>query len=219
MNIRVRLFASYREITGRQDMEVRVREGDTPKAVLESLAVEYPRLRSLMATTMFAVNGEYVDGNTALREGDEVAFIPPVSGGDGMYEVTDRELSLEQVAAKVRHPSMGAVVVFVGTVRDTSKGRKVLYLEYEAYKEMAERKLAEIGEDIRNRWGLERVAITHRVGHLELGEASVVIAVAAPHRAQAFEACRHAIERIKTTVPLWKKEVWEDGEVWVGLEG
>lgn len=136
-----------------------------------------------------------------------------------MYEITEAELSVEEVAAKVRHPSCGAITIFVGTVRDVSRGRSVLYLEYEAYKEMAERKLAEIGEDIRGRWGLDRVAITHRVGRLELGEASVVIAIASPHRAEAFDACRHAIETLKTTVPIWKKEVWEDGEVWVGMEG
>ncbi|MDP2935426.1 MAG: molybdenum cofactor biosynthesis protein MoaE [Dehalococcoidia bacterium] len=136
-----------------------------------------------------------------------------------MYEITERELSVEEVEAKVRHPSCGAITIFVGTVRDVSKGRKVLYLEYEAYKEMAEKKLAEIGEEIKSRWGLERVAITHRVGRLALGEASVVIAVASPHRAEAFEACRYAIETLKKTVPIWKKEVWEDGEVWVGMEG
>lgn len=136
-----------------------------------------------------------------------------------MYEITEGELSVEEVASKVGHPSCGAITVFVGTVRDVSRGRKVLYLEYEAFKEMAERKLAEIGEAIRTRWGLDRVAITHRVGRLELGEASVVIAVASPHRAEAFEACRYAIETLKKTVPIWKKEVWEGGEMWVGMEG
>ncbi|HLC21093.1 MAG TPA: molybdenum cofactor biosynthesis protein MoaE [Candidatus Methylomirabilis sp.] len=136
-----------------------------------------------------------------------------------MYEITEGELSVEEVASKVGHPSCGAITIFVGTVRDVSRGRKVLYLEYEAFKEMAERKLAEIGESIRTRWGLDRVAITHRVGRLDLGEASVVIAVASPHRAEAFEACRHAIETLKKTVPIWKKEVWEGGEMWVGMEG
>lgn len=136
-----------------------------------------------------------------------------------MYEITEREISVEEVEAKVRHPSCGAITIFVGTVRDVSRGRNVLYLEYEAFKEMAEKKLAEIGEEVRIRWGLERVAITHRVGRLALGEASVVIAVASPHRAEAFEACRYAIETLKETVPIWKKEVWEDGEVWVGMEG
>jgi len=136
-----------------------------------------------------------------------------------MYEITEGELSVEEVTSKVGHPSCGAITIFVGTVRDVSRGRKVLYLEYEAFKEMAERKLAEIGESIRTRWGLDRVAITHRVGRLDLGEASVVIAVASPHRAEAFEACRHAIETLKKTVPIWKKEVWEGGEMWVGMEG
>jgi len=219
MKVRVRFFASFREIARERERLVEVSEGSTPASLLAALAQEFPAMDGLRSTTIFAVNGGYVEGNRALKEGDEVAFIPPVSGGQGMYEITEGELSLEEVTAKVRHPSCGAITVFVGTVRDVSRGRKVLYLEYEAYKEMAEKKLAEIGEEIRARWGLERVAISHRVGRLELGEASVVIAVAAPHRAQAFQACRYAIEALKKAVPIWKKEVWGDGAVWVGMEG
>lgn len=219
MKVRVKFFASFREIARERERLADVPEGSTPASLLAQLAQELPALEGLRSSTVYAVNGDYVAGDCPLREGDEVAFIPPVSGGTSMYEVTDQKLSLEDVAAKVRDPSCGAITVFVGSVRDVSKGRKVLYLEYEAYKEMAEKKLAEIGDEIRSRWGLDRVAISHRVGHLDLGEASVVIAVASPHRAEAFEACRHAIETLKKTVPVWKKEVWEDGEVWVGMEG
>lgn len=219
MNVRVKFFASFREIARERERTVDVPEGTTPARLLADLARELPALDRLRSSTVFAVNGDYAQGDHPLKDGDEVAFIPPVSGGENMYEITDKELRLEDVAARVRDPSCGAVTLFIGTVRDVSKGRKVLYLEYEAYKEMAEKKLAEIGDEIRERWGLDRVAISHRVGHLDLGEASVIIAVASPHRGEAFEACRHAIETLKKTVPIWKKEVWEDGEVWIGMEG
>jgi molybdopterin synthase catalytic subunit len=132
-----------------------------------------------------------------------------------MFRVTDEEITAQMVIEAVEHPSVGAIVTFLGTVRDRSQGRRVLYLEYDAYPEMAERTLRQIGEEIRERWGLDRVAIVHRVGRLEIGEASVAIAVAAPHRAEAFEACRYAIDRLKEIVPIWKKEVREGGECWV----
>jgi molybdopterin synthase catalytic subunit len=136
-----------------------------------------------------------------------------------VFRVTDQPLSVEAIARLVEHRGAGAVVVFVGTVRDSSEGRRVRYLEYDAYPEMAEATLRQIGDEIRQRWGLDRVAIVHRTGHLDIGEASVVIAVAAPHRVEAFQACRYAIDRLKAIVPIWKKEVWEDGESrWVGSE-
>jgi molybdopterin synthase catalytic subunit len=133
-----------------------------------------------------------------------------------MFEVTEQVLDANVVLRKVAADTMGAVVTFVGIVRGFSEGRKVLYLEYEAYKEMAEKKLAEVGQEISRRWPTVKVAVTHRVGHLEVGEAAVVIAVAAPHRGEAFEACKYAIDRLKEIVPIWKKEVWEDGEGWIG---
>ena len=133
-----------------------------------------------------------------------------------MYQVTEAELDIQEAIGAVQHPGAGAVVSFVGTVRDTSRGRRVLYLEYDAYPEMAEEKLAEIGQEIAERWGTERVAILHRLGRLGVGEAVVVIAIATSHRAEGFAACRYAIDRIKEIVPIWKKEVWEAGEAWVG---
>ncbi|MDP2727788.1 MAG: MoaD family protein [Dehalococcoidia bacterium] len=219
MRVKIRFFASFREIAREKERTADVAIGSTPASLLATLAQEFPDMEGLRSTTVFAVNGDYVKWDRVLKDGDEVTFIPPVSGGQGMYEITDGVLSLEEVAAKVRHPSCGAVTIFMGTVRDVSQGRKVVYLEYEAYKEMAQNKLAEIGDEIRARWGLERVAISHRVGRLDLGETSVIIAVASPHRDEGFAACRYAIETIKKTVPIWKKEVWEDGEAWVGIEG
>lgn len=136
-----------------------------------------------------------------------------------MFEITREVLTADQVAEAVRAPDCGGVVTFLGTVRSPSRGRTVLYLEYEAYPEMAVRKMRQIAEEIRERWGITRVAIRHRVGRLEVGEASVAIAVAAPHRREAFEACEYAIARLKRIVPVWKKEVWADGEEWIGWEG
>ncbi len=136
-----------------------------------------------------------------------------------MFEITDEVLTADAVAEAVRTPDCGAVVAFLGTVRSPSRGREVRYLEYEAYPEMAVPKMREIAAEIAARWGLTRVAIRHRVGRLEVGEASVAIAVASPHRHAAFEACEYAIVRLKRIVPVWKKEVWADGEQWIGWEG
>lgn len=136
-----------------------------------------------------------------------------------MFEITDRPIAVDEVIKAVEHEGNGAVVTFLGVVRAHSKGKAVRYLEYEAYAEMAVPKLAEIAQEIHARWGLERVSIVHRVGHLEIGDTAVAIAVGSPHRGEGFEACRYAIDRIKSFVPVWKKEVWEDGEVWVGREG
>ncbi|MCG0239192.1 MAG: molybdenum cofactor biosynthesis protein MoaE [Firmicutes bacterium] len=127
-------------------------------------------------------------------------------------------ISPEAVAAKVADPTIGAVVTFIGTVREWTRGRQTIYLEYEAYPEMAVAQMERIAREIQEKWPGTRVAITHRVGRLQIGEASVVIAVGAPHRAEAFAACRHAIERLKQIVPIWKKEVWADGEEWVGSQ-
>lgn len=136
-----------------------------------------------------------------------------------MFEVTREALTADQVAAAVRAPECGGVVTFLGTVRSPSRGRAVRYLEYEAYPEMAVRKMQQIADEIRERWGITRVAIRHRVGRLEVGEAPVAIGIAAPHRHEAFEACEYAIVRLKRIVPVWKKEVWGDGEEWIGWEG
>jgi molybdopterin synthase catalytic subunit len=134
-----------------------------------------------------------------------------------MFEITTQSIQTERLVEAVRHDEDGGVVTFIGVVRNENRGKQVLYLEYEAYPEMAIAKMREIGEEIAAKWGLGHVAIVHRVGRLEIGEASVAMAVAAPHRGVAFEACRYAIDRLKETVPVWKKEVYADGEVWLGL--
>ncbi|MEL7240059.1 MAG: molybdenum cofactor biosynthesis protein MoaE, partial [Planctomycetota bacterium] len=148
---------------------------------------------------------------------DELALIPPVSGGHDLFEVRNEPLEVAEVEAAVRHGGAGAVVSFTGTVRNNTKGVAVDALEYEAYRSMAEKYLRTIGHEIAERWPDTRVAMLHRVGRLAVGEASVVIAVSSPHRADAFDACRHSIERLKEDVPIWKKEFRTDGSVWVGV--
>jgi molybdopterin synthase catalytic subunit len=168
---------------------------------------------------MVSVNYEYVNDDHPLRDADEVALIPPVSGGsEGFYEITEEELTTESVADLVRSPECGAVTVFLGTARRMSRGREVLYLEYEAYPDMAIHKMRQIGQEIRERWGTDRLAIRHRTGRIELGATSVAIAVATEHRADGFEACRYAIDRLKEIVPVWKKEVWVGGGEWIGWD-
>ena len=133
-----------------------------------------------------------------------------------MFDITDRSLSLEPLVSAVTRSSSGAVAIFLGVVREQTRGRQVLYLEYEAYREMAIPKMREIADEIRRKWKVDEIAMVHRIGHLEIGEVSVAIAVSAPHRHQALAACAYAIDRLKETVPIWKKEVWTDGEEWVG---
>ena len=163
---------------------------------------------------LYAVNREYAERDRELRDGDEVALIPPVSGG--AFRVTEEPLSLEAVVAEVADERAGGIATFTGTVRRQSRGREVTHLEYEAYAEMAEDVMEKLAAELQGRHELCAVAIHHRVGRLEIGEASVVIAVSAPHRQAALDACREAIDTLKETVPLWKKEVYEGGEEWIG---
>ena len=227
MKIRIRLFASYREVVGDGRLEFEISPVATVADVWEQLRAQYPRLSSYTHVPSAAVNLEYAPFDTRLSDGDEVAFLPPVSGGAdpgggraGVFKVVDYPITPDMAVEAVAHPGAGGIVTFLGVVRDNSQGRRVLYLEYDAYPEMAERVMCQIGAEIKERWGLDRVAILHRVGRLDIGEASVAIAVAAPHRAEAFEACRFAIDRLKEIVPIWKKEVWEEGgEYWVETIG
>jgi len=162
-------------------------------------------------------NHEYVDLDDPLVDGDEIAVIPPVSGGDH-FRVHEAELRPDSIATSVEHPGAGAINVFTGVVRDNARGRSVQALEYEAYPAAAEHQLARVADEMRERWDLLGVAIEHRFGKLQIGEASVVIAVSSAHRADAFEASAYAIQRIKEIVPVWKKEFYDDGETWIGSE-
>jgi MoaE-MoaD fusion protein len=160
------------------------------------------------------VNREYAEAGHPLSDGDEVALIPPVSGG--AFRLTEGPVNLTSVVVAVVDERAGAIATFLGTVRAQSRGRDVIALEYEAYEEMAEEVMAEIAEDVKRRYDLCKVAISHRVGRVEVGETSVAIAVSAPHRHDALAACRDVIDTLKERVPLWKKELYEGGEEWIG---
>ena len=203
----VRLFAGLRERAGWAEREL---EGvSRVEDVWQALG-----LGDEPAGLLYAVNREYAERNRELEDGDEVALIPPVSGGS--FTLSDSALSIDAVVDEVRTDRAGAIATFVGTTRVQSRGRTVEHLEYEAYPGMAEKVMAEIVEELLGRYDLCKIAIHHRTGRVEIGEASVVIAVSAPHRQDALAACRDAIDTLKERVPLWKKEVYEGGEEWIG---
>ncbi len=219
MTIHLRYFALMRELLGRDAERVELPTGSTAADAFARVAAKQPRLAGLERSIMLMVNQEYVRPNHELRDGDELAFIPPVSGGAaGLFRVTDEPLDPREVEAAVAGTDAGAIVTFSGTVRDNAQGKTVTRLDYEAYVPAAEKKLAQIGDEIGKRWPGARTAIVHRTGSLEPGIASVVIATSSAHRGDAFAACAYAIERIKQIVPIWKKEHYADGAVWVGSE-
>jgi molybdopterin synthase catalytic subunit len=207
MGVKVRLFAGLRERAGWGEREV---EGVTRVGEVWPLLGLGPEPDGLL----YAVNKEYAGREQQLVDGDEVAVIPPVSGGS--FRLTAEPLSLDAVVDEVRSERAGAIATFVGTTRVESRGRTVEHLDYEAYEGMAENVMAELAASLRQRYDLCEVAIHHRTGRVEIGEASVVIAVSAPHRQDALAACKDAIDTLKEQVPLWKKEVYEGGEEWIG---
>ena len=216
MAISVLYFAAARERAGTAQETVEWGGGPV-RQLLETLAAAHPDLRPLLPHLRVAVNQEFTSLDAAVPESAEVALVPPVAGGSDCFRLSETPLALEEVVGAVGGPERGGLVTFTGTVRTETRGRPVRALSYEAYPGMAERAMTAIGREIESRWPGTRVAIVHRVGTLVPGEAAVVIAVSAPHRAAAFEGCRHAIERLKADVPIWKKERFEDGEEWVGL--
>ena len=209
MQVRIRLFAGLRERAGTGARTLELTDGATLGDVWPALG-----LGDEPSGLLYAVNKRYAEPATALADGDEVALIPPVSGGD--FRVTAEPLSLDAVVREVQRDEAGAVATFLGTVRNRSRDRNVLYLEYEAYEGMAEQTMAELARELTERHELLAVAIHHRVGRVEIGEPSVAIAVSSPHRAAALAACKEAIDTLKGRVPLWKKEVYEGGEEWIG---
>lgn len=213
MKVTIQYYAAVRERIGRDREEVELPDGATVETLRTHLAKRYPAIRELLPRVMVAVDREYARPQDPVPAGAAVALIPPIAGG--APRLSAEPLRLAEVIEAVQFPGAGAVVTFTGTVRNESGGRAVERLAYEAYPEMAEEKLAAVEAEVLRRWPMVRVALRHRVGDLSIGEAAVVIAVAAPHRREAFAACEHAINHLKATVPLWKKETGEGGSVWV----
>ena len=224
MKVLVRLFARYREEAGRDSLDLELPEGDTVERAWEAVTAQLPVLQPYRPYTLFALRNDYVPAEHPLGDGDELCLFPPVSGGAAgaerdWIEVTTEPLSERAVARAVEDAGAGALALFSGVVRNQTGGRRVKFLEYEAHGPMALAKMRDIARAVRARWPMvSRIALVHRIGRLEIGESSVMIAVSSPHRGEAFEACRFAIDTLKETVPIWKKEHFEDGEVWVGLQ-
>jgi molybdopterin synthase catalytic subunit len=218
MNIEVLLFARLRELVGHDRVVVQRQELLTVRDVWDGLRAQYPQVEGFRKSLLVSVNREFAAWDTAVKEGDELAFFPPVSGGSGhsnRIQIIRSPIQVEPLVNELRQPEDGAVVVFDGIVRNHSQGRETLYLEYEGYEPMALKKMQEIEAGARSRWPVNRIGIVHRLGRLEIGEASVVIVVTSAHRKAAFEACQYVIDTLKKTVPIWKKEFFADGEVWV----
>lgn len=219
MNVRVRYFAAVREAAQISQEEMQLPAGSSVSEALAMVVDRHPAVARLVDSVMVMVNQAYVDRRALLADGDELALIPPVSGGSGKrFVVQEAPLDPRTVEALVDDPETGALVTFIGRVRDVARGQEVTSLDYEAYPEAAEAMMAQIGDEISAKWGLTNVAIAHRTGLLAVGEASVVICVASRHRGEAFEASQYAIERLKQIVPIWKKEHYKDGAVWIGSE-
>jgi molybdopterin synthase catalytic subunit len=215
VRVAVKLFGAVREGIGEKELSVALPEGARVRDLVALLARDHEVVDRLGERLATSVNLEVVPRETVLRDGDEVALLPPVAGGAGRCWLSERPLDAAAVSARVSGPGMGGIVVFVGAVRDEARGRAIRHLEYEAYPGMAEREMERIADEAAGRWPGARVAIAHRTGRLEIGEVAVVVAAAAPHRAEAFAACRFAIDTLKERVPIWKKEFAADGEYWV----
>lgn len=217
MNVRVRLFGGLADRAGTGEETVSLGDGGTAGDVLEAVARRHPSFSWIAGTLQVAVNLEVVPAEHPVRAGDEVALLPPVAGGAARIAVGLRERpSVEEALEAVASPEAGGTVAFVGTVR--SDGARVDRLMYSAYEAMAERVLREVAEEAAVKWPLEGVAVLHAAGDLAVGERTVVVACSAPHRAEAFEACRHVIDEVKRRVPIWKKEVGPEVERWIGLD-
>jgi molybdopterin synthase catalytic subunit len=230
MQVRVFSFGVLKDWLGAATATIELPEGATVRELLTRLSER--RSATQLRGIAISVNAEYATSDQPLREGDEIGLLPPVSGGNGTRSEPSSEgvarevfvalirepIEAQKLVAAARRGEDGAVVVFDGTVRNHSHGRPTLYLDYEAYEEMAARQMNELAREARSRFGVRHVTMVHRLGRLQVGETSVLIVVASEHRAQAFEACRWLIDTLKKTVPIWKKETFKDGAVWADGE-
>jgi molybdopterin converting factor subunit 1 len=230
MHVNLLFFATLKDIVGARQLQLDLPTGATVNDLWERLESSYPRLRPYRSIVLTSVNEEYVDRAAAISEGDEVALFPPVSGGATsdrssdvevlerpreVYRITREAIDARSIAGMMLRPEAGAICIFEGVVRNNSKGKTTRFLEYEGYESMALKKMEEIGTFVRSAWEIDSVAIVHRLGHMDIGETSVAIIVTSAHRKASFDACEYAIDRLKKIVPIWKKEFFEDGEIWI----
>ena len=221
MRVRVLFFGLLTDVVSRREEDLDLNEGARISDLLSHYSATFPRLTALLPTVAVSVNREYAAASTVLRDRDEVALLPPVSGGllsqttePAQVEIVRQKIDSQSIADSLKHPSDGACAVFEGIVRNNTRGRRTLYLDYEAYEEMALTQMRGLRQQAMARFGVRDVALIHRLGRLQIGETSVLIVVASAHRAAAFDACRWLIDTLKKTVPIWKKEYFEDGAVW-----
>lgn len=227
IHVRVLFFGAARDAVGTDELELTLASPATTLTAFESLLGAFPDLRRFGRSLLLAVNQEYAKSNQTVSDGDELAVFPPVSGGAeaelsrsrDFFELTTHQIDVGSIARRVVPRECGATVTLDGYAREWTRGRQTLYLIYEAYPPMAVSEMEKLGEKAHEQFDISHIGIVHRTGRLEIGETSVVIAVSAPHRAAAFAACEWAIRELKRTVPIWKKEVFADGEVWVEGEG
>jgi molybdopterin synthase catalytic subunit len=218
MQVRVLFFGMLKDLAGKAEDVLEIPDQANIGDVVEVYATQIPRLRSIMASLAVSLNQEYAKPAAKLSPGDEIGFLPPVSGGASKAFIVREKISTEDLVSQAKRGEDGAVVVFDGVVRNNTRGRRTLYLDYEAYEPMALQGMEDLAAQAIDQFGVREVLIVHRLGRLEIGETSVVIVVASAHRAAAFEACRWVIDTLKKTVPIWKKEHFEDGAVWADGE-
>jgi molybdopterin converting factor subunit 1 len=218
MRVRVLFFGMLKDFAGRPDEWLELPDGGLVRDVLAHYLSEIPRMRESVAALAVAVNSEYAGAETALKSGDEVALLPPVSGGLGYAKIVREPIDTRGVLERIKRGEDGAAVVFEGVVRNQTRERRTLYLDYEGYEEMALRQMEGLAGQALKQFQVRDIALVHRLGRLEIGETSVLIVVASAHRAAAFDACRWLIDTLKRTVPIWKKEHFEDGAVWADGE-
>ena len=216
MKIRVLFFGAARDAVEANQMDLALDEPATVSSAFQSLKTRFSKLERFGRSLLFAVNQEYATPDTQLKENDELAVFPPVSGGShDFFELTKEPIDVGEVARRVVLPECGATVTLDGYAREWTKGKRTLYLIYEAYDSMALTEMERLGVEAHKQFEIAHIGIVHRTGRIDIGETSVVIAASAPHRRAAFQACEWAIKELKRTVPIWKKEIFEGGEEWV----
>jgi molybdopterin converting factor subunit 1 len=220
MRVRVLFFGVLKDIVGHAEESLEIQADWTLATVFEHYSQRFETLRDKRPSILFARNHEFASPETAVTDNDEIAFLPPVSGGTGdhLFAITRDVIDVQELARKIQRPEDGAVVTFEGVVRNNTKGRETAYLEYECYEPMALAGMTRIGQEVARQFAIGRIGIVHRLGRLQIGEASVVVVASAPHRRPAFQAALEAINRLKREVPIWKKEFFADGAVWVDGE-